>query len=370
MVPRPVRGFVLFAAALLGVAQPGVAADMHQPPVPEARPAPDDGLAWLAAKVAALDSDELLVRDAADEAIRVDDRTNLALIERFLAGPGATSLSLEQRERIVKLALELFRHEPRGALGVSFARFDASEGVEISGTVDGFDAARSLRRGDIMRAMDGVPVRFNNEARAVILSHDPGDELNIEIVRQGEVRSVTVRLGSFHQLRNAYEPEDMVLAAAWELRCARRSGQAAAELPRVLDPGLSGERWLDLTRNERARERLTMRQTRRGFEIARAEEPPPRLIAGGLARGVPEGADGDFLPRTGLIQNQEMEGLMGQIADLSARIRSSEVRVRDARLTEQQRRMLKSQLDVERQTRDDLRKKLDMIREREAQKRR
>ncbi|CAG0995641.1 hypothetical protein PHYC_02543 [Phycisphaerales bacterium] len=369
MATRPVvQALAIAGAALLG---PLLCTAHDTQPVPEGRPAADDGLTWLASRIAAMDSDDLAVREAAARQVRSDDRVNLVLLESFLAGAevSPSSLSLEQRERVTKMALSLFRGEPRGALGISFARFDAAEGVEIAGTVGNFDAARVLKPGDTMRTMDGLPVRFNNEARAIILSHDPGDIISIEFTRRGEVRVAEVRLGSFHELRNAMEPDDLVLAAAWDLRCARRGGHRATELPRVLDPGVSADRWLDLTRTERARSRMMWQQGNvRTWNVARAETIPAGVAGGGEARGVPAMADPDFLARDG--SSPEIENLIAQISDLSGRIRNSEARFRVPGLPAQQRQNIQNQIESDRSARMALRKKLDLLRQAEVQKHR
>ncbi len=294
------RACVMFAAlAGLGVGAATLAVT-PPPPIVPVQNNDEDALAWLTRRVADLNLDDLAARDAAGVEIVSDPRMGLSLLEKFLAraGESGASFTPEQNERLTRLAVGMFRGEPRGAMGVSFAGFDAAEGVEIQSTVEGFDARRVLRAGDVVRTMDGMPVRFNQDARAIILSHDPGDALTMEIVRGGEVQVVTMVLGAFTELRNAAEPNDLVLAAAWELRCARRAGARAKPATPALDSGLDAARWSELALSK---PRPAMNAPRAGMARAWNQVPQEadrsKLLAGGAWRGVPVDIDPDFAAR-------------------------------------------------------------------------
>lgn len=340
---------ILLAAALM----PRVAAS--------AEPEDAAALAWIQEQVGLLGSDNLKEREDASLQIAMDDRASLAMIERALLGDaGGGGMSLEARERLTRAAAGMFGAEPRGALGVSFARFDASEGVEIGGTVEGFAAKSLLQVGDVVRSMDGVSVRFNNEARAVILSHDPGESVAIELVRRGEVMTVMVPLGSFQNLRNAAEPENQVLGTAWEMRCARRAGQGDFAMPRVLEPGLDRGRWIELLRSERRREGVSV--VRGNIPRNWADQNKPvetaSALGGGEARGVPENYDPEFGMRQLADENPKVRGLMAQIDDLTRRIANGESRLRDGKLNAEQKKRLMEQLGRERVVRDNFAQQL------------
>lgn len=362
------RGCVMITALAglgVGFAAPAVAFTTPPPPILPVQN-DDDALAWLTRRVADLNLDDLTARDAAGVEIASDPRMSLSLIERFLtrAGESGAALSPEQHERLTRLAVGMFRGEPRGAMGVSFAGFDAAEGVEIQSTVEGFDSRRVLRAGDIVRTMDGVPVRFNQDARAVILSHDPGETLTMEIVRGGEVQVVTMVLGAFTELRNAAEPNDLVLASAWELRCARRSGGRGRPPSPVLDSGIDAARWSELALTKR-RPAMPQRQPGqpRGWNQVMPQADVPRLAVGGDARNVPAEVDQDFGARNAAGDNQHMMALMAQISDLSRRIVNGEARLRGGNLNAATRRNLAQQLERERLVRDQFRDQLKRLRE-------
>jgi hypothetical protein len=353
---------LLALLAMLGTT-PEPERPVQPPTVPEAGEKVDD-LAWFVEQVRLLDAEDLGTREDAALRIASDPRTNLALVERMLS-QGGMSLSPEQRERLTRLATGFFRNEPRAGMGVSFARFDGREGVEIAGTVEGFDARRVLRPGDIIRSMSGIPVRFNDEARAVILSHDPGETISVEVVRAGEVRTLSVVLGRFSDLRNAAEPEDAVLAGAWELRCARRLGLPATRLSEVLDPGLPQSRWVSLRSGSISQTTRANAQVVVPWGESKQPEGPARLLAGGEGRGVPTEVDIVFTERQGWDDNPQIAGLLANISELSRRIANGEARLRAGTLNANERRLLDAQLDRERTLRRQLMEQLNRLREKE-----
>lgn len=338
-------------AALLALAAWGIAhAGAIPPPVLPRAVNPFEASARTADRIAALiadlDSDDLATRDAAANTLAEDPAATLTVLETALQ---SASLSPEQRSRLDGLAFARFRAEPRGAMGVSFSGLAGPDGVELSGTVGGFDAARHLRAGDVIRAMDGIPVRVNNDARAVILSHDPGDEITVEFLRQGEVRVVTLRLGHFAELRNAADPDDWTLASAWEVRARRRAaGSPAAP---ELATGLTPERYAAMAR----------RSDRRSLD--EKPEPTHALRPGGAARPVPE-ADPRFLLAGAGEDDPHIVGLRRQIEELTLRVRRGEQSLR-AQNDPNRRRQLEAQLNAERRTRDALVQRLqDLVRAR------
>lgn len=241
--------------------------------------------AWLNARVAQLDdadfvvreratdemydittrwSDEAKVRLAADPLLTDDQREQrareivlersrqwLAAIEGKLAIEA--TLSGEQRERLTQVGIRLFGQMPHGAMGVSFSRADRGQGVEISGVVAGFDSMRVLQPGDVVLQIDGRDVNAQTDMRAAIISHDPGDEVDMTLLRRGERVVVSLKLGDFDTLRNALAPDRGLIRDALEMRIARRAGQDIKS-PEVIEPGIDSARWakLQVEQNERA----------------------------------------------------------------------------------------------------------------------
>lgn len=317
-----------FQLLSLCIAAP-VLAGVWSPPVD----VPLDDAAWFDARVAELDADAFARRDAAATELEDDPRCTLELIEARLNDP--RPLSPEQRERLARLGVELFEDSPRGAMGVQFSGWDDSDGVEVGATIPNFDARRVLEIGDIIRELGGMPVTERHEARAGILSHDPGEEVVVRIERRGEPMAVTLRLGKFNELRNNRPVETNVMRAAWELRRARAAGTTPATA-HVLTPGPSPERWAQLIMQE--------------VDRARRGEPEPerptivRLAAGGEGRVIPEGSDTEF-SLSGPAANLHVEDWKTQIRNQQALIQRNQMMLRNGNLGDGHRRKLQIDID-------------------------
>ncbi|HEX2837007.1 MAG TPA: PDZ domain-containing protein [Phycisphaerales bacterium] len=184
-----------------------------------------------------LNSPSIYDRLEAHDELRRMAGTRLQVLEALLSGG---EVSAEQLERISSLGYAIFAAQPRAAMGVRFGSAQGTgEGVVIDGAVPGFDAARVLLPGDVIRTIAGVAVREQMDARRIIISFDPGDELPMEISRQGQIRDVTVKLGAFTDLNNGFRVDNASLRLAWETRLARARGTVAQE---ALSTGLPKER--------------------------------------------------------------------------------------------------------------------------------
>jgi S1-C subfamily serine protease len=72
-----------------------------------------------------------------------------------------------------------------------------SGGAEVGGLVDGGPAERGgLREGDRIVEIGGQAVRDSDDVSAVVNAHQPGDEVPVVVVRDGERRTLTVKLGT------------------------------------------------------------------------------------------------------------------------------------------------------------------------------
>ncbi|HEY8544638.1 MAG TPA: trypsin-like peptidase domain-containing protein, partial [Acidimicrobiales bacterium] len=79
-------------------------------------------------------------------------------------------------------------------LGVASA--DTEEGVVLVEVVDDGPAAGALEEGDLVTAVDDTRVDDVASFTAAIRAHDPGDEVTVHLVRDGDERSVEVTLGT------------------------------------------------------------------------------------------------------------------------------------------------------------------------------
>ncbi|MCA3006685.1 MAG: hypothetical protein LW650_02350 [Planctomycetaceae bacterium] len=211
--------------------------------------------------LARLASPDLSVREEAARALSGRADADLKTIEGLLTRP---DLSAEQRLRLLHLASVRFRETPRGALGVSFGFGPGSDGLMISAPLANFPAAKVLRPGDRIVAVDGEVIPSssgfgwsgNSPIRPFVISRDPGDTVRLTIIRPREAPAINlnqangraalppiigptdtievdVALGSFDELRNnnAGLSEDD-LAAAWTHREARMTTKLAGEVIR------------------------------------------------------------------------------------------------------------------------------------------
>ena len=86
----------------------------------------------------------------------------------------------------------------RGWLGIQMVTDAASDavGVEVDAVLDDGPAALAgLEAGDVITQFNGVAVGSSRELSRLVASLDAGDEVDIEVLRNGEDREFTARLG-------------------------------------------------------------------------------------------------------------------------------------------------------------------------------
>jgi hypothetical protein len=190
----------------------------------------------LSDAIADLASDRWSVRHRATEQL-----TQLGLTLKQLEGVlKRDDLSPEQRERVAQIAFARFRETPRAAMGVGFAAVTpGAEGMPIATVHAPFDSVRVLRPGDILQSVAGVSTSAPAGARPSIISFDPGDLVPIQVLRDGQPLTLSIRLGSFDDLRASTRIEASEHRAAWLIRLARidqaavRATPARVPIPRV-----------------------------------------------------------------------------------------------------------------------------------------
>lgn len=213
MRPPPIRQIRVPAAALgLLFAPPAFATDLQ-------------------ATINDLDAASVQTRIEAQTRLANDSGVSLKQIEAFLK---AGHLSAEQRERLLAAAYAHFVNEPRGAMGIRPSNTFEQRGAALDVAQPQFPAAAVLRTGDRITAADGLPIDTFEALRAVILSHDPGDEVPVTLVRASATLNVSVKLGSFGDLKDPNRtsggrPDSASLAQAWAVRARpyREAGDGA-----------------------------------------------------------------------------------------------------------------------------------------------
>jgi hypothetical protein len=324
-------------AACCGASLTTLAQDANSPP------------ATMDDLVARLGADEYAQREAAE------NQLSIRTLPEILKALGDRGLSAEQRERLQRAGLALFRDAERAALGVQFSQFNfvrggpPGGGVTIDRTIGGFDSARVFQAGDILRSMAGQPIRDQNEARPVIVSFEPGEEVEVEFVRGGELMRATVRLGSFRTLTNRGDLSGTHLQRAWEYRLARAAGGPTPQTPQ---PAMDAARYRRAVSQER---RASEEAARDAAGRAQAGQLPDtgslrglNVVRGGTARALTEDARTPFesgqtsLRLTNKGVNHAADATRERIRQLEAQLRDNQLRIRNANLDDASRARLEA----------------------------
>jgi hypothetical protein len=179
-------------------------------PAEPAAPAPD-ALALLAQ----LDDDDYATRERAGRVLASDPGLTLVDLERLIQ---RTGLSAEQHARLLMAARDRFIRSPRPALGVQFDNTRADRTV-VSQVFPRFPAAAVLKPNDEIVAIDGRRLTGGwSEVRPRIISRDPGENLRLEIVRDGERLSIDAPLGRYSDLPQARFLTITDITDAWMVR--------------------------------------------------------------------------------------------------------------------------------------------------------
>lgn len=159
-------------------------------------------------------------------------------------------LSHEARLRLMQASRSLFAKTTKAGLGVGFGAV-RDGGVEIRTVVrdvDQFPAAAMLIPGDLIIGAEGEPLTTSEDLRAKILSHRPGEKLNLLVQRtmngneQPRVLDLALPLGSYQLLTGAAPINARIADRAIQLRWDRQG----ISLPRKDQVGtqISVEDWL------------------------------------------------------------------------------------------------------------------------------
>ncbi|MEM7756148.1 MAG: PDZ domain-containing protein [Planctomycetota bacterium] len=214
--------------------------------------------------LADLDAADLATRERATATLGAE--TTVAQLNRIQEALAEPDLSPEQRLRLRHAAQLVFDTLERPGLGVSFARVEANGPVEIAGTVENFPAHAVLQRGDRVIAIDGQVLESTSHMRWMILSHAPGDILEMDLIRtrnpaddnedveadavQGPIEerlSVAVPLGRYGDLANGQQVARTDLRAALDIRLL---GAGVVDHPaagnRAVGTSITPKQWLTI----------------------------------------------------------------------------------------------------------------------------
>ncbi len=318
-LPRALALLVTLAGVGTAIAQPGGV------PIPDVRAngangpdAPEAGPARLTELVTMLESPDITLREIATQSLRDNPAVTLEVIEHLLREDDGRALSPEQRLRLETVGQDKFVARPRGAMGVQFGQFDeGGEGVVVAMTIRGFQSAELLQPGDTILMMDKTPVNMIDDARAAIISHEPGEVVEVQIKRRGEPMTVFLRLGSFAALQNAARLDEATMSRAWELRRARHD-PAASSPPAPVTTGLSEARFrrlASLAQIEQDRRNEALEQ--QPDPLMPGPAPAPGVVPGGGNRR-PTAANAFTLSTTP--QSVDLARLEQEIRNVQARL--------------------------------------------------
>jgi hypothetical protein len=153
----------------------------------------------------------------------------------------AAALTPEQVVRLETVLQSRFFNAPRAALGVGFTppQINNNQAMQIpvilNNVLQGFPCSATLRPGDIIRVVDGYELPAtggSDRVRTAILSHLPGEELELVIERDGRRSFVRVPLGEYARLNNA-APSPTMIKDGWSLRRERLGLNATDTQPPI-----------------------------------------------------------------------------------------------------------------------------------------
>jgi hypothetical protein len=150
-----------------------------------------------------------------------------------------TSLTAEQRRRLMQAAFARFAREPRAALGVTSAIGESK--VTLQAVRADYPAAAVLKPGDRIESLDGVPLDTFDSLRAIIIAHDPDDEIPVQLVRDGRTISTRVRLGLYGANKD-FSPVAQFLPPAWTYRSRDYRAQELSD-PKPIRVSFTPDAW-------------------------------------------------------------------------------------------------------------------------------
>jgi hypothetical protein len=272
--------------------------------------------------VVMLDSPDLTLRDISTAALNDDPRVSLEVIEGLLDQNKDAALTPEQRVRLESVGIRKFVARPRGAMGVQFQQFDLEgEGVVIQMTVGNFESTRVLMPGDVLLTIAGTPINSVDDARAAIISHEPGERVELRIERRGEPMAVSLRLGSFAELQRGANLDLPTMVRAWGIRRARSSDVKASE---PVTPRISARRFDRLVSLDRVA--TEMREMNREEQMVHERTDPMSAVPPGPPTVESGGAMRGFRPVPPFVLDS-MRQPSGEAVALNQKIRTIEQRL-------------------------------------------
>src|SRR5690606_312918 len=112
---------------------------------------------------------------------------------------------------------------------VDVFRLPSAAGAVVRGVQEGPARDAGVELGDVIVAVEGREIRDSGELMERVALRQPGEVVELDVIRYGERERIRVRLGAFET-----EPAPTVASAAPERDAVARLGFAAAELTPAL----------------------------------------------------------------------------------------------------------------------------------------
>ena len=88
------------------------------------------------------------------------------------------------------------------AKSLGLAESDQDNGVVVAGVARGGPAeSAGISQGDLIRKVDGQPVKGGKDVQVLVAKHKPGDKINFLLSRDGKLVPVEVKLIDFPENR-------------------------------------------------------------------------------------------------------------------------------------------------------------------------
>ena len=121
------------------------------------------------------------IREAATARLRTmtfQDEALMRILDQW-------SLTQEQRQRILNIIDYRITSRKRGALGIRMTpnNVDGIVGIVVTDLIDGLPARRVLEIDDVIRRIDGVEIRSNEDLIKHVQQLPPGRRIEVEVLR-------------------------------------------------------------------------------------------------------------------------------------------------------------------------------------------
>lgn len=251
----------------------------------------------------------------------------------------------EARLRVREALFARFAVSPGPAIGIQMHPDRIATGVGIREVMPNYPSARVLRANDIILKIGDVDLRAdptNMRVQEAIASYQPGDTVEMLILRDEREQLMRVELGQFADLNpNTGQRNEMILRQAWTLRSRRLGLDEGSTL--AMAPTVSLFDW------RRAAQRASL--VRRGAGVLAGGEPSltPGQYPGAVANidnsrvGRVERVDPRLAPQPRGLDMQK--GLDERLTLLENQINDLSQRLSDARTPEHEHAKLKAVLE-------------------------